>query len=130
MQAHGPLGVMLVAITALPVIQSVSAAELQPATVYKLFKQCEIEKPQNTDEVASLVECREYIHGMVDILSVNGRVRGKEITVPAVCNVPDDLPMDALIQVFRNWAEKHPERWGEHRINATLAFTDKWPCSN
>jgi hypothetical protein len=78
MQAHGPLGVMLVAITALPVIQSVSAAELQPATVYKLFKQCEIEKPQNTDEVASLVECREYIHGMVDILSVNGRVRERK----------------------------------------------------
>src|SRR6267142_15735 len=104
-QVHCSLGVMLVAITVLPIIQSVSAAELQQTTVYELFRQCKIEKPQNTDEVARLVECKEYIHGIVDILSVNGRVRGKEITVPAVCNVPDDLPMDALIRVFMSWAE-------------------------
>jgi hypothetical protein len=105
MQAHCLLGAMLVTITGLPITQFVSANELQPTTVYELFRQCKIEKPQNTDEVTRLVECREYIHGIVDILSVNGRVRGKEITVPAVCNVPDDLPMDPLIRVFMNWAE-------------------------
>jgi hypothetical protein len=118
---------MFVAITGFPVIQSVSAAE--NTTIYELCRQCKVERPQNTNELAEATQCREYIHGMVDILSVNGRVRGKEITVPAVCSVPD-LPMDALIRVFINWAEKHPERWGEHRINATLAFTDNWPCSN
>jgi hypothetical protein len=95
--AHCSLGVMLVAITALPIIQSVSAAELQQTTVYELFWRCKIENPQNTDEIARLFECIEYLHGIVDILSVNWKVRGKEITVPAVCNVPDHLPMDALI---------------------------------
>jgi len=129
MQTHYGLRAMFVGITALPVIQSVAAAEMPSYTVYELFLRCKIEKPQNADELADSAGCREYIHGMVDILSANGRTRGKEISVPAVCNVPDHLPMDALVRVFINWANKHPESWGEHRINASLAFTDKWPCT-
>lgn len=45
-----------------------------------------------------------------------------------ICNTPKDLPLDAYIQVFVNWAQQHPENWARHKVWATFAFTEKWRC--
>jgi hypothetical protein len=35
----------------------------------------------------------------------------------------------ALIQAFKNWAEKHPEKWTDPEgVGAELAFRSTWKC--
>jgi hypothetical protein len=35
----------------------------------------------------------------------------------------------ALAQVFVNWADKHPEHWGDSTVDGVItALSETWPC--
>ena len=39
------------------------------------------------------------------------------------------LSPGAMIQAFRNWAEKHPESWGARdALGVMHALNETWPC--
>ncbi len=45
-----------------------------------------------------------------------------------ICST-EAIPYGAMVQTFRNWAEKHPEKWGARRyMGVMLALRETWPC--
>jgi len=41
----------------------------------------------------------------------------------------EDVTGGVIIQAFINWAEKHPEKWGEEmRVGVNAALHEMWPC--
>jgi hypothetical protein len=99
------------------------------STVLGLLQECKISDPTTPQDLARWTGCRDYILGIRDALALNGELRIQDgIKAIGICDVPRDLPADAFVQVFINWAEKHPEEYGTHRFSVISALIEKWPC--
>jgi Rap1a immunity proteins len=76
--------------------------------------------------------CREYIVGVRDMLKFNGDGPVREGHLPVVtsiCDLPKDLPSEAFVQTFVNWAQRKPEEWAHHRLLGVMSsLMEKWHC--
>jgi Rap1a immunity proteins len=58
--------------------------------------------------------CYGFVRGIFEVLALNGQTFDasslKINGLPAVCYT-GTVTAKAMIQAFRNWAEKHPEHW-------------------
>jgi hypothetical protein len=79
--------------------------------------------------------CFGVIEGVGEMMSVNGlmlkNLRGSEadaIARLAICP-PSGTSTGARVQVFKNWAEKHPEEWSQpYLIGVADSLHEVWPC--
>jgi hypothetical protein len=85
--------------------------------------------------------CMGYIAGASDLMTMTGgatlafndtfKDQGKTagmLSVYSICP-RDPVTYGASIQVFKNWAEKHPEKWGQPAIfGVWVALTEIWSC--
>jgi hypothetical protein len=98
-------------------------------TVQSLLMKC-------SGRVGSLdsIFCVARVGGIADALGFNGylvshgAVGLEKFATYASKPVPT---YGADIQVFKNWAEKHPERWGDtDMVGVATALQETWPCEN
>jgi len=67
--------------------------------------------------------CIGYVSGIGTLMLMNG-----SLTDFGICSA-GTIPCGAMEQAFRNWAEKHPEKWGaEAHMGVMLALRETWPC--
>lgn len=79
--------------------------------------------------------CLGEIAGISSVMLLNaGILKGAGIgktKVPVMCTVGQSPSYGAMIQVFINWAERHPEHWDmSPQIGIMLALEDTWPCDD
>jgi hypothetical protein len=107
------------------------AQTIKPDTIHSLLADCQKTDPKTIPDALDHTHCRGYIAGIRDVLGLTGReIQGEKIgpeKVVGICGSPD-LPIDAYVQIFVNWALAHPENWGKHPLYAIFAFTEKWHC--
>lgn len=96
-------------------------------TVLGLLEECRVTNPTVLKEMFGQIRCQGYIAGLRDALLAKGIVTYGSQGF-GVCNVPRNLPVDAFVQIFVNWAQKHPEEWSEHMSHAVTALVEQWPC--
>jgi hypothetical protein len=84
--------------------------------------------------------CGSYIHGISELIMMNGMVLEKATTVDSLtrsylyelslCMKGGGGPSGvAATQAFMNWAAAHPEKWNEGALlGVTLALSNTWPC--
>jgi hypothetical protein len=49
--------------------------------------------------------------------------------VTSICDLPKDLPSEAFVQTFVNWAQRKPEEWAHHRLLGVMSsLMEKWHC--
>jgi len=108
---------------ALPVLP----ARAERDTVQTLYRQCATTAPE-TDQVY----CFGYISGAGDVLLWNGVMAQVDIKQrSAVGNAcPGDMiKLGAMVQVFRDWVVKHPEKRSlPAMIGVVTAIREAWPC--
>jgi hypothetical protein len=94
-----------------------------PSTsIESLYKQCD-----DTD-LYKQTFCVAYIVGVAEIL---GRVGLDKSARPltGIC-WKGDVSYSAMVQAFKNWAQKHPEAWGIPRYGGVMwALKETWPCN-
>jgi Rap1a immunity proteins len=80
--------------------------------------------------------CLGYISGVYDTMRLVGAASTTEFPGSiAVRNAMGLCPNNsttygAAMQVFKNWAERHPEMWSESRgFGVMLALHEAWPCT-
>lgn len=96
--------------------------------VQELYDQCK----QKSDTQASTF-CLGFIAGIADVMRHNGDRRSSmdaaqwaAVSELALCGGPS---YGAYIQAFMNWAQKHPEYWGERNFQGVVAALHQaWPC--
>jgi Rap1a immunity proteins len=71
--------------------------------------------------------CTGYIVGVAESLgqlSLNKSTRSS-----GICWTGQTIEFSASVQVFKNWAQKHPEAWGVSRYAGVMwALKETWPC--
>lgn len=74
--------------------------------------------------------CAGYIAAQAESMIVLGQA-GESEKPFGICPAPGiSVSGRAAIQAFKNWAEKHPERWGQVRhLGVAFALGDDWPCA-
>lgn len=105
---------------------SLDIAALQakdPSTsIESLYEQC------NETDLYKQTFCAAYIAGVAEIL---GRVGLDKSARPlsGIC-WKGDVSYSAMVQAFKNWAQKHPEAWGMPRYGGVMwALKETWPCT-
>jgi hypothetical protein len=69
--------------------------------------------------------CTGLVSGMMMMMGLNGTAG----TSPASMCASPSTPFGAGVQAFLNWADKHPEHWGDPgAAGVMLALMDLWPC--
>jgi Rap1a immunity proteins len=72
--------------------------------------------------------CTGYIVGLAETLGEIGLQKSARST--GICWKGASVDYAAAVQVFKNWAEKHPEAWGLPRYAGVMwALKEIWPCS-
>ena len=76
--------------------------------------------------------CSGYVAGVSETMTVNGEaVQQQSIAVkniPTLCG-SNKATFKELVQVFKNWAQAHPENWSKPAIvGVMLALQGSWPC--
>ncbi|WP_352560337.1 Rap1a/Tai family immunity protein [Mesorhizobium sp. M0025] len=71
--------------------------------------------------------CLGYIAGVADTMI---QVHGSDASTVGSCPSEDPTPSyGAYLQIFKNWAPKHPEKWGEPMFAGVRdAIQEMWPC--
>jgi hypothetical protein len=78
--------------------------------------------------------CTGYIGGVGDMMVVNAEAlkyltpqAAKSMKALSVCS--SDITYGAEVQVFKNWAQAHPEMWTqESAVGVMLALRGTWGC--
>jgi hypothetical protein len=93
-----------------------------PSTsIQRLYEQC------TGTNVRELNFCTGYIIGVAETLAQNGL--HKSTRGQSVCWQGLSIDYAATVQVFKNWAQKHPEAWGLLRYGGVMwALKETWPC--
>ena len=77
---------------------------------------------------ADFARCIHYVAGVADMLALVGS-SSKGSEVRQMLGKCGSGSYGAYVQAFINWADQHPEKWGEHRsFGVAYALTEKWPC--
>lgn len=92
-----------------------------------LLKQCSA-----TQNSISMSYCYGRVEGVSEMMSQNGASMKRNYNPDkrlTIC-VGDAYPTNgALVQVFINWANKHPEQWQTvDLLGVASAFNETWPC--
>lgn len=91
-------------------------------SVQGLYQQCTGGTPEQ-------VYCLGYITGVAESMIVLGGGRDSSAHSFGVCSKVTISPA-AEVQAFKNWAERHPEMWGQIRyIGVLFALREHWPCA-
>ena len=102
-----------------------TAAEMD--TVQKLLLECKQSEP-STDKVF----CIGFIGGISDMMIINSQLLshdGEKSVEFAMCEGNEHTAYGAKVQAFINWADSHPQRWGEHQaLGVAEALRLAWPC--
>lgn len=97
-------------------------------TVQELYNNC-IASQLSYTTVSSLSNCRGYIGGVVEMMMVIGAAPDAAQRIFGMCP-KDAVTQGAVTQVFKNWAEKHPEMWSKPRVLGVMtALQEAWPCN-
>ena len=93
-----------------------------PSTsIQRLYEQC------TGTNVREMEFCTGYIIGVAETLGQNGL--HKSTRGQSVCWQGLSIDYAAAVQVFKNWAQKHPEAWGLPRYGGVMwALKETWPC--
>lgn len=98
--------------------------------VQTLFQECNAENPSY-----DLAHCIGIIEGAGDLMGINGLLitkyddRSAALVKFAFCPGKPEPTVGARIQVFKNWAARHPEQWGEQNFVGVIeALRETWPC--
>jgi hypothetical protein len=98
--------------------------------VQKLLQECnaDISSPD-------FFHCAGYVGGVADMMFYNGLLITKynanlnTLSHVAACPGNPYPTYGADIQAFRNWAQKHPEKWAEQTsVGVISALREAWPC--
>jgi hypothetical protein len=115
--------VLVVAVIfALALLLPVSAAP-QCRTVQDMYEACTA-PPASTDAAI----CTGYVSGVGDAMQFIGVKANQhsELRDYAICEQPS---YGAMVQAFKNWADKHPQQWGANKIvGVMLALQENWGC--
>ena len=92
-----------------------------PSTsIQTLYEQC-------TGDIPKRNICTAYIVGVSETLSEIGLQKSARSS--GICFNGLSIDYAASVQVFKNWAEKHPEAWGLIRYAGVMwALKETWPC--
>lgn len=98
-------------------------------TVQELYESCTASQHSYTT-LSLLSKCRGYINGVADMMVLFG-TEGDATTRKYFGMCPKDIvTQGAVIQVFKNWAEKHPEMWGKPSLlGVMMALNEAWQCN-
>jgi hypothetical protein len=98
----------------------------EPSTsIQSLYEQC------TAADLSKHFLCVGYVSGIVDTMTVVGA----NDSSPSVARVFGMCPKasgtyGAAVQVFTNWAQQHPEAWGQTRyLGVAWALKQTWPCA-
>jgi hypothetical protein len=79
--------------------------------------------------------CVGYVCGIADMMGMNGALfmhsgEGLEgLFALSACYGKPEPTCGAKVQVFRNWAQKHPEKWNiQEYVGVALSLREVWPC--
>jgi hypothetical protein len=91
------------------------------ASIQSLYNAC------TADDAHDQMFCAGYISATMDTLSVLGAAESAKTfgMCPKV-----RVSYGAAVQVFKNWAQNHPETWSFHRfLGVSWALKEAWPCA-
>ncbi|ESY58314.1 hypothetical protein X745_04670 [Mesorhizobium sp. LNJC374B00] len=111
-----------IALIAAGLVPSHASAAQGGLTTQELLNNC------NASPGSSAVSlCIGYVSGVADTMM---QVRGSDADLVGSCPSQNPTPTyGAYRQVFKNWAEKHPEKWGEPMFHGVRdALREMWPC--
>jgi hypothetical protein len=97
-------------------------------TVQGLYRLC---KNYNTPtaNINDATLCLGYISGVTDLMLNQGMFRGDTVTGICASTGTLNIPYEAAIRSFINWAERHPELWTKDRLfGVLLSLRETWPC--
>jgi hypothetical protein len=104
-----------------------ASAEKYELNVQNLYSNCKA-----PDASGKWALCIAYITGIGNAMQMTGGVfkqHPNENYEPfALCGEPSNA---AMVQAFKNWAEKHPKEWSRPQLyGAMVALNETWPCSS
>jgi hypothetical protein len=105
-----------------PVDLAALQAKDPTTSVQALYEAC-----KSADSSGRQMYCIGYISAMADhmwLLGGDGSTR-------ALLGTCTDTPVTygAAVQTFKNWAQKHPEKWNVDRMYGVIwALQETWPC--
>jgi hypothetical protein len=106
---------------------AVAAAE---DNVQKLLQECSAENPSY-----DLFHCIGYVNGIGDMMGLIGLLitksneRTPNLGRFAFCPGKPAPTYGARLQAFKNWAQSHPEKWGDQAfVGVITALREVWPC--
>jgi hypothetical protein len=97
-------------------------------TTGRLLQEC-----NETEGSADWTYCFGIILGVSGVLLVNGNlVDANKNRVPdngvSMC-ITEHVSSGAMVQAFRNWAERNPKDWGKKAVLGVMnALHETWPC--
>jgi Rap1a immunity proteins len=104
---------------ALTVAPPLSRADAPSDNVQELLGMC------NAEEDYKKISCLSYVSGIGDAMLLNGKI--DPLGQMSIC--AEKITYGAMEQAFKNWAQKHPERWGHLRyVGVIAALRESWPC--
>jgi hypothetical protein len=125
------LGLAL-AVTAAPLLSlaDVSKDNASP-NVQKLLQECNALQGSGEPDAmdySNFSYCIGYVGGIGDAMLANGQIVHPLNPVVSICD-EGLISRGAMVQAFRNWAQKHPERWSDNdSLGVMAALRETWPC--
>jgi hypothetical protein len=99
-----------------------SAEEKYGGSIQDLYTQCK----SSDSEIRIL--CISYIAGVMETMELVGGDGTTTSQQFGICTT-DFVSFGAGVQVFINWAEKHPKAWNDARnFGVIMALRGAWPC--
>ena len=100
---------------------SAQAEDKPDLSVQGLYQSCK----ENNPNVADRATCIGFVSGASEIMMAVG----SHDPVLGMCPSEPIPTFGARLQVFLNWAEKHPEQWSKPgSLGVLLALRETWPC--
>jgi hypothetical protein len=113
----------------------IASAILAPAAsaddnVQKLLQECSADNPSY-----DLFYCLGRVGGIADMMGLNGIIMGKpeersiDLLQVSTCTGKPPPSYGAKVQVFKNWAQNHPDRWADQDyVGVITALRQQWRC--
>lgn len=112
------------------IIFAMLSSKAMADNIQQLLQEC-----NNSDNEYDLLHCAGRVSGIVDMMGLNGSLLtqyGDRLTPLrsfAVCSGKPVPSYGAYLQVFKNWAQSHPERWSDPDLTGVIrALRETWPC--